>query len=52
MLIGICYIELDDFDNARIELTKASKLGKEEEVEPWAYSIVIFRFIRKLSNFY
>ena len=35
MLIGICYIELDDFDNARIELTKASKLGKEEEVEPW-----------------
>ena len=35
MLIGIWYIELDDFDNARIELTKASKLGKEEEVEPW-----------------
>ncbi len=35
MLIGISYIELDDFANARIELAKASKLGKEEDVKPW-----------------
>ena len=35
MLIGISYIELDDFANARIEFAKASKLGKEEDVEPW-----------------
>ena len=35
MLIGICYIELDDFKNARLELAKASKMGKEKDVEPW-----------------
>lgn len=35
MLIGICYIELDDFKNARIELAKAANFGKEEDVEPW-----------------
>ena len=35
MLIGICYIELDDFDNARVELAKAFDFGKEDEVEPW-----------------
>jgi hypothetical protein len=35
LLIGICFIELDNFDSARIELAKASDLGKEEEVDPW-----------------
>lgn len=35
MLIGICYIELDDFDNARVELAKAFDFGKEDEVKPW-----------------
>ena len=35
MLIGICYIELDDFKNARIELAKATNFGKEKDVEPW-----------------
>ena len=35
MLIGICYIELDDFKNARIELAKAANFGKEKDVEPW-----------------
>ncbi|MDB9898974.1 tetratricopeptide repeat protein [Gammaproteobacteria bacterium] len=35
MLIGISYIELDDFNNARIELAKAIALGKEDEAESW-----------------
>ena len=35
MLIGISYIELDDFKNARIELAKAVALGKEDEAESW-----------------
>ena len=35
LLIGICFIELDDFDNARTELAKASVLGKEKDVLPW-----------------
>ena len=35
LLIGICFIELDDFDSARVELAKASNFGKEEEVDPW-----------------
>ena len=35
MLIGISYIELDDFKSARIELAKAVKLGKEKDAEPW-----------------
>ena len=35
MLIGISYIELDDFKNARIELAKAIALGKEDEAESW-----------------
>jgi tetratricopeptide (TPR) repeat protein len=35
MLIGISYIELDDFANARIELAKAIALGKEDEAESW-----------------
>ena len=35
LLIGICFIELDNFDSARLELAKASDLGKEEEVDPW-----------------
>jgi Flp pilus assembly protein TadD len=35
MLIGICYLELDDFKNARIELAKAANFGKEKDVEPW-----------------
>ena len=35
MLIGISYIELDDFKSARVELAKAAKLGKEKDVEPW-----------------
>ena len=35
MLIGISYIELDDFKNARIELAKAIALGKENEAESW-----------------
>jgi len=35
LLIGICFIELDDFDSARVELSKASTLGKEKDVTPW-----------------
>ncbi|MDA8861516.1 tetratricopeptide repeat protein [Gammaproteobacteria bacterium] len=35
MLIGISYIELDDFNNARIELARAIALGKEDEAESW-----------------
>ena len=35
MLIGISYIELDDFANARMELAKAIALGKEDEAESW-----------------
>lgn len=35
MLIGISYIELDDFTNARLELAKAISLGKEDEAESW-----------------
>jgi predicted Zn-dependent protease len=35
MLLGVCYIEIEDFTNARIELNKAIDLGKEREANPW-----------------
>ena len=35
MLLGVCYIEIEDFTNARIELNKAIDLGKEKEANPW-----------------
>lgn len=35
MLLGVCYIEIEDFTNARIELNKAIDLGKEKEASPW-----------------
>jgi hypothetical protein len=35
LLIGICFIELDEFDKARIELAQASKLGKEKDAQSW-----------------
>ena len=35
MLLGVCYIELDDFKNARLELNKAIDFGKEKEATPW-----------------
>tara|TARA_B100000963_G_scaffold234377_1_gene204765 strand:- start:1400 stop:2617 length:1218 start_codon:yes stop_codon:yes gene_type:complete len=35
MLLGVCYIEVDDFKNARLELKKAIDLGKESEANPW-----------------
>ena len=35
MLLGVCYIEIDDFKNARVELKKAIDFGKEKEANPW-----------------
>ena len=35
MLLGVCYIEIDDFKNARLELKKAIDFGKEKEANPW-----------------
>ena len=35
MLLGVCYIEIDDFKNARLELKKAIDFGKEKEAAPW-----------------
>ena len=32
---GVCYIEIDDFKNARLELKKAIDFGKEKEANPW-----------------
>ena len=49
MLIGISYIELDDFDNARIELAKAINLGKEKDVEPWINYINSTESLRKAA---
>ena len=49
MLIGISYIELDDFDNARIELAKAVSLGKEKDVKPWINYINSTESLRKAA---
>ena len=35
MLLGVCFIEIDDFKNARLELKKAIDFGKEKEATPW-----------------
>lgn len=50
MLIGICFIEIDDFKNARLELNKAIELGKEEEAKPWLIYIESTESLRSAAS--
>ena len=50
MLIGICFIEIDDFKNARLELNKAIELGKEKEAKPWLTYIESTESLRSAAS--
>ena len=50
ILLGVCYIELEDFKNARIELNNAIELGKEDEANPWLSYIDSTESLRSASS--